>query len=450
MAPFAKTGGLADVAGSLPAALGELGMEVTVVMPRYRGIPVTKKRLSEKVRIYFIENEAYFNRAFLYGNERGDYPDNLERFAYFCRRALALAKELGFKPDVLHAHDWHTALLPVLLKTEFLSDPFFKKTKSILTIHNLAYQGVFPARAFAGLGLDPELFSIRGFEFYGKMNLLKAGMLFADALSTVSPAYAREIQTEEFGCGLEGVIRERKDRLRGILNGIDTRFWNPARDARIKRRFSWRNPQAKEEDKLDFQERHGLEKDASIPLFGMVSRLVQQKGVDLLLEAAAAFLSRRVQLAFLGEGDGAYQAVFRDVVKRHPGKAAAFFRFHPEEAHRIYAASDFFLMPSLFEPCGLGQLIALRYGALPVARRTGGLADTVVDADEDPRRGNGFVFDRYAAHTFMGALKRALVAFSDTARFETLRRRAMKLDFSWEKSAKEYVKFYREISKGSE
>lgn len=444
-APFAKTGGLADVAGSLPLALGRLGAEVALFMPRYRGLPEGKKRLSEKVTVYFIENEVYFNRASLYGNEGFDYPDNPKRFAFFSHQVFSLTKEIQFQPDILHVHDWQAALVPVILKTKLNKDPFFKKTKTLLTIHNLAYQGVFPDWWYPELGLDRGLFTIGGFEFYGKINLLKAGILFADALNTVSPNYAREIQTEEYGCGLEGVIKKRAKALRGILNGIDTDVWDPEKDRDIKKRYSIRDPKGKEACKADLQKSRGFKANPAIPVFGIVSRLAQQKGVDLLVDIADTFLSQKAQLVLLGDGDKTLEAAFKAIVKRHPKNASAHLGFNAVEAHRIYAGSDFFLMPSAFEPCGLGQLISLRYGTLPIVRRTGGLADTIVDVAAEPKRGNGFVFEGHNARELLRAIGRAQMLFGDQKRLGGLRTRAMKADFSWGKSAKAYMKFYKEI-----
>lgn len=446
IAPFAKTGGLADVAGSLPFALEHHGVSVMMVMPRYRGIAARKKQLSENVRIHFVEHEDYYNRASLYGTGDGDYPDNLKRFTYFCDSALALAKEAGFQPDIVHAHDWQAALLPVFLKTKNAEDPFFKSARSVMTIHNIVYQGVFPHRQFADTGLDESLFSTDTFEFYGKANLLKAGIVFADAVTTVSATYAKEIQTRECGAGLEGVLHK-KERVTGILNGLDTGFWNPAKDKKIKAMYSASNLEGKALCKADLQKACGFEADPAIPLFGMVTRLVEQKGLDLLTEIADAFLSGKAQFVLLGEGEAVYKTAFTNIAKRHPGKAKAFLGFDAHEAHRIYAGSDFFLMPSIFEPCGLSQLISLKYGTLPIVRHTGGLADTIRDIDTEPETGNGFVFYGRAPEKFLEAIRRAEVLFHDAARFDTIRRRGMKADFSWEKSAVQYVHFYKELLK---
>jgi starch synthase len=443
--PFAQTGGLGEVAGSLPMALGKLGLEVAVMMPRYRGISRLKKRLSRNVTVYFVEHEAYFNRAFLYGNSKGDYPDNLERFVFFCREALALAKTVRFRPDVLHAHDWQTALLPVLLKTQASGDSFFEKTKTLLTVHNLQYQGIFPHKLYPALGLDEKLFDVNGFEFYGKINLLKAGLLMSDALSTVSPTYAREILTPEYGFGLEGVVQTRADRLRGILNGIDENVWDPAKDRWIKKRYSAGHPKAKEINKTALQQTCGFEVNPRIPVFGMVTRLAEQKGLDLLSEIMETFLSKKIQLVILGDGDHAYETAYRGFARKHAENCSVSLGFGAAESHPIYAGVDFLLMPSLFEPCGLGQMIGLKYGALPVVRQTGGLADTIVDADEDPKRGNGFAFKSRRSEELLAAIDRAIAAFQDKKRFGSLRKSAMQSDFSWDQSARTYRQYYREI-----
>jgi starch synthase len=446
--PFAKTGGLADVAASLPVALGKLGVETAVMMPRYRKLGPAPRKLSKRVTVYFIESDAYFNRSSLYGNEGGDYPDNLQRFSFFSHEVLNLAKKIKFRPDIVHVNDWQTAVVPVLLKTKLASDPFFKKSKTLLTIHNLQYQGHFPERLFPELGFDRTLFSINGFEYYGKVNLLKAGILYADAVSTVSPTYAGEIQTAEYGYGLEGVVRQRRDRLRGILNGIDVQMWNPAKDRSLQKNYSSKEPAGKQACKAALQKRCGLEVRADIPLFGMVTRLAGQKGIDILAQAASGFLSKKVQFVLLGDGDRIYERTFRNIGRRYSKNAAVYLGFNAAEAHGIYAGADFFLMPSLFEPCGLGQMISFRYGALPVARRTGGLSDTVVDIDLNPRKANGISFDEPTPEAFLTAVQRAIKLFGERKRFKALQRRVMALDFSWKRSAREYLKFYRQILGG--
>lgn len=443
--PFAKTGGLADVAGTLPLELGRLGIEVLVAMPRYRGILARKKRLTENVNIVFVENEAYFNRSSLYGNEKGDYSDNLERFAFFCKRSLELTKELGFQPDIVHANDWQTALLPVLLKTKYSKDPFFHKTKSLLTIHNLAYQGIFPQKHYPALELPITLFSIDGFEFYGKINLLKAGILFADALSTVSPTYAAEIQTKEFGFGLEEVVKRKARDLHGILNGIDTTAWNPAQDKAIKKRFTIQTLEDKTVNKANLQKISGLVVDPAVPIFGMVTRLAEQKGLESFAEIADEFLSKDVQFVILGKGDGVYHTMFQNIGARHPKNTVIDLEFNVKAAHRIYAGCDYFIMPSLFEPCGLGQLISLRYGTVPIVRRTGGLADTIIDCGAHPKNGNGFSFDGRFSAGLMKSIGRALKIFEDKKRLKALRKTGMRADFSWKTSANKYVQLYKKM-----
>lgn len=435
------------MSGSLPLALGRIGIETLVVMPRYRGLSAADKRLTENVRIAFVENEAYFNRAGIYGNDGGDYADNLHRFAFFCDAALEVARQKGFKPDIVHAHDWQTALAPVLLKTKLKNDPFFKNARTLLTVHNLAFQGTFPAKQFADLGLDKELFSVNGFEFFGKLSLLKAGLLFADAISTVSPTYAKEIQTHEYGCGLEGVVRGRAGDLTGILNGIDNSVWNPNTDKRIKRKFSAAEPAGKAGCKAELQKVCGLEVNPEIPVFAIVSRLTEQKGLELVSEVADEWLSKKVQLVVLGEGDGVYHTTLRNIAARYPKTTDVNLGFDAEEAHRIYAGCDFFLMPSFFEPCGLGQMIALRYGAVPIVRKTGGLADTIVDADADARRGNGFVFESRLGGALMKAIERALAAYADRERFLKIMKTGMKCDFSWKRSAARYRETYQSLLK---
>ncbi len=443
--PFAKTGGLADVAGSLPVALGELGVDVAVMMPRYRGIRYHKKKMARRVEAYFVDHESYFNRSSLYGNEKGDYPDNLKRFSFFCHQALFLAKQIGFRPDIVHAHDWQTALLSVILKTKSADDPFFQKTKSLLTIHNLAYQGVFPYSRFSDTEMDPSLFSVEGFEFYGKVNLLKAGILFADAISTVSTGYAREILTKEYGCALEGVLALRKNRLSGILNGIDTKEWDPKRDGALASTYSSKTLLEKRANKSWLQNHFKLAPSLEKPLLAMVSRLVDQKGLDILLGALDALAAKEVQFILLGEGEKQYHSAFLQMAKRHPHSVGVHLGFDSQLAHKVYAGADFIMMPSIFEPCGLGQMIGLRYGTIPIVRRTGGLADTVVDAAHPSARGNGFVFTEPTSPELYKCVERAAKFYANKKSFRDLQANAMKQDFSWQKSAQDYVNLYKKI-----
>lgn len=446
VAPFAKTGGLADVAGSLPLALGKLGVKVMVTMPKYRGITDNEKKISPNVTVHFIEQENYYNRASLYGGPKGDFPDNLDRFSFFCEQSLRLAKGSGFKPNVVHAHDWQGALLPVYLKTKFSKDPFFQKTRSLLTIHNLAYQGIFSRKEYEAAGLPDSLFTIEGFEFYGRANLLKAGIIFADAVSTVSPTYAKEIETKEFGFGLEGVLKSREENLRGILNGLDYDEWDPSTDERIRTKYSTGRMRGKAECKRELQRAAGLEIDSEIPVFGMVTRLTEQKGLDILSEISDAFLSLGAQFVLLGDGERVYQTTFKNIEARNKTRAKMYFGFDATSAHAIYAGADFFLMPSYFEPCGLSQMISMRYGTLPIVRHTGGLADTVRDCDLEPVRGNGIVFQGPSPEKLLDATRRAVRLFADKKRFARHRRVAMLEDYSWKKSAQAYKDFYKSWS----
>ncbi len=431
--------------GSLPLALGRLGLELLIVTPRHRGVSQASGRLAPNVEIHFVEHEAYFNRSGVYGNGGGDYEDNLQRFSFLCQEAIKTAQAKNFKPDLIHAHDWQTALLPAYLKTILRNDPFFQNTKSVLTIHNLAYQGQFPHRLYPETGMGEEWFSVDGFEFHGRANLLKAGILFADGVNTVSPTYAREIQTDEFGFGLDGVVRRRQNVLRGFLNGIDVEMWNPKTDRHIPKNYSAEDLTGKTECKSALQKACGLEQNAETPVLAIVSRLAEQKGFEIFSEIADKILSENVQLVLLGEGDSVYHTLFQNIRARHVRKVFIQIGFDAEAAHRIYSGADLFLMPSFFEPCGLGQMISLRYGTIPVVRKTGGLADTVVDVDQNPIAGNGFVFEKRSPENFYEAIRRALTQFGQKEKWKALQQRGMCQDFSWDKSAVEYKKYYEEI-----
>ncbi len=426
-------------------ALASQGVEFVIMMPRYRGIEQDQLKLSDNVSVYFITNEEYFNRASLYGNEKGDYPDNLKRFTFFCREALTQVEKIGFKPDLVHANDWQTALLPVLLKTEFKNHAFFQKTKSLLTLHNVAYQGAFGFSEYLETKLDESLFHVDAFEFYGRANLLKAGIVYADAINTVSPTYAKEILTRDYAFGLEGVLKKREDVLSGILNGIDTLFWNPETDTRIAATYSSQDLLGKAVCKKALQKSMGLEVDATIPIFAIVSRLAEQKGIEFFSEIADTFLAKRVQFVLLGDGDAVYHTMMQNIAKRHPKNAAVHLGFNSAEAHEVYAGADFFMMPSFYEPCGLGQMISLRYGSIPVVRHTGGLADTVFDVSENVKAGNGLVFKGHSPEKFLEALMRAVKLFEDSKKLAALRKQGMKNDFSWDRSAQEYKKLYLKI-----
>lgn len=452
--PFAKTGGLADVTGALPIALEERGEEVIVIMPRYKAIQdscisgrqakFNIKRLSDNVsysttgkniKVYFIENDNYFNRDTLYGDKTGDYKDNLDRFSYYCKRAVELLKEINFKADIIHVHDWQAALIPVYLKTIFAKDHFYKNTKTVLTIHNIGYQGLFPKEEFTKLGLDSGLFGIDGLEFYDKVNILKGGMIFSDVINTVSSTYSREIQTKEFGFGLEGVLNKRNNSVFGIINGLDYTIWNPETDKYTAKNFSAKDILGKAKDKEGLQAFCNLPLKKDCPLFGIVSRLAQQKGFDILAEGIDTICKMDLQLVILGTGDLKYHLIMEDMVKKYPEVISLHLKFDDPLAHKIYAGSDVFLMPSKYEPCGLGQLISFRYGTIPLVFKTGGLADTV-------NKDNGFIFDTYSSDALIKAIKQAGAVFKDKTKWDALVKKAMKLDFSWDESAKKYLQLY--------
>lgn len=445
--PFAKTGGLADVAGALPLALEKAGEEVVIIMPGYKAVKSLKLKVEslkkgiscsitgKNIKVYLIENEAYFNRDGLYGEKSGDYADNLERFSYYTKRALELMKEIKFKPDIVHCHDWQSALIPVYLKTLYKDDPFYKKTKTVLTIHNIGYQGLFPKEEFPKLGLNWDIFNMEMLEFYGKINILKGGMVFSDIINTVSPTYSKEIQEKEFGFGLEGVLQKRRSSLFGIINGLDYSIWNPQTDKFIAANYSAKDIKGKLKAKEDLQRLCKLPFKPDVPLFGIVSRLAEQKGFDILAQAINTICKMELQLVILGTGDLKYHLILEDIVKKYPKIISLHLKFDDELAHKIYAGSDIFLMPSKYEPCGLGQMISLRYGTLPLVFKTGGLADTV-------NKGNGFVFDQYNKEALVKTINEAMQAFKNKKKWAAFVNEAMKCNFSWEASAKKYLQLY--------
>jgi len=450
--PFAKTGGLADVAGALPLALEEEAQEVIIAMPRYKMISEAKfkiQRLSENIsyttygkniKVYLIENDAYFNRDGLYGDKTGDYKDNLDRFSYYCKRTLELLKEIKFKPDIIHIHDWQACLIPVYLKSLFANDAFYKNIRTVLTIHNIGYQGLFSKDQFPRLGLDWSLFNIEGLEFYDQINILKGGMEFSDIINTVSPTYSKEIQTKEFGFGLDGLLIKRRNSVFGILNGLDYNIWDPQTDKFIAKNYSVKEANEKNKNKRDLQELCKLPTKQEIPLFGIVSRLAEQKGFDILAEGINEICKMGLQLVILGTGDIKYHELLGDIVKKYPKVISLYLKFDDALAHKIYAGSDIFLMPSKYEPCGLGQLISLRYGTIPLVFKTGGLADTV-------NENNGFIFDEYSKDALIKTVKNSIKAFEDKKKWAGLVARAMKCNFSWEASAKKYLELYAKAGK---
>ncbi len=447
VAPFSKTGGLADVAGSLPLALHKLGVDIRIVTPRYKSVKVfgNEARLNNDVPVYFIEHEGYFMRDNLYGDKSGDYRDNLERFAFFSRGALEFLKDLDFKPDIIHCNDWQTALICVYLKTIFKDDPFYRGIKTIFTVHNIGYQGLFPKEHFPRTGLPPDLFTIDGLEFYDKVNILKGGLIFSDAITTVSPTYAKEIQTREFGYGLDGVLTQRKDSLFGIVNGIDYNEWNPSKDKELQFHFSAAKIEGKYNNKKMLQMEGGLKENEDAPLIGIISRLADQKGLDIISRIIEPLLKTEAQLILLGTGEEKYHILFEGMKMKYSEKASIHLKFDAILAKVIYAGSDMFLMPSRYEPCGLGQLISLRYGTIPIVRKTGGLADTIAEYNPKTEQGNGFVFEKYDAKELLRAIGRALDLYKNKNAWRKLVLNAMKCDFSWEGSAKKYIELYLKI-----
>ncbi len=464
--PFAKTGGLADVAGALPKALRELGHDVRVCMPRYsrieperfqlekvlenievpidstcEAVSVLQGEIGRDIPVYMIDHEGYFGREGLYG-----YPDDGERFILYCRAALEAVRRLDWAPDIVHCHDWHTAIVPNWLKTIYRDDPFFGGTASVYTIHNLQYQGVFGKRILEIAGIDAYEFDHQSdlSELGNVVDLMARGIRYADIISTVSERYAEEVLTPEFGERLDPILRERREHLHGVLNGLDYDQYSPATDQFISQRFDIDSLEKRVRNKHDLQREAALPERANVPLIGMVSRLVDQKGFDILSEAYEAMMTTLdLQFVLLGTGDQHYHNVFTNLRQRYPDKTSIFLTFNASLAQKIYAGSDMFLMPSLFEPCGLGQMAAMRYGSVPIVRSTGGLADTVEDVD--PRRdvGNGFVFERYDAMSLFAAVTRAVETYKYKEQWQRIQRRGMERDFSWAASARRYTELYR-------
>jgi starch synthase len=451
--PFAMTGGLADVAGSLPAALQALGNEAAVLLPRYRSVPLAQaRRIYDDLPIwlagthyatsiyqigayYFLDCPQLYDRDGLYGNVRGDYPDNHIRFAVLCRAALEVARRI-FRPQIIHCHDWQAALVPSYLRTIFAGDPTFAGIKTLLTIHNLGYQGLFPKQALAEIGLDSTLFHPGALEFFGRVNLLKGGLLYSDALNTVSKRYAQEIQTPEYGFGLDGVLRERSSVLAGILNGADYTSWNPETDPYIPAHYSVRDLSGKRVCKESLLRQFGL--SGKGPLIGIISRLVDQKGTDLVTKIGETLAKLEVSFIALGSGEPKYEQLLQDLAVAYPTKVGIRIGYDDPLAHRIEAAADMFLMPSRYEPCGLNQIYSLRYGTIPIVRATGGLDDTI---DED----TGFKFENYTAAALLAAIQAALAEYRQPEKWTARMLRAMSKDFSWDVSAHEYSKLYAGI-----
>ena len=462
--PFAKTGGLADVASALPKALAAQGHDIRLVMPLYRqidrvkgairpthiAIPVSfgprvltgwvwEGRLPKTdVIVYFIDCPLLFDRDGLYQVQGKDFPDNLERFSFFSQAALRMLQAIQWQPEVVHCHDWQSALASVHLAHGAIArEPFFSSMASILTIHNLAYQGLFPPDQWWLTNLPPSLFSLQGLEFYGQINCLKGGLVSAGMLTTVSPTYAREIQTQEFGCGLDGVLRERRQDVIGILNGIDMDEWNPQADPHIAAPYSAANPKGKAACKRALQTSQRLPERGDL-LIGMIQRLADQKGIDIVVRAFEELMTLPVQVVILGTGDPAYHQQLEALAKRFPKQLAINLTFNNALAHQIEAGADAFLMASRFEPCGLNQMYSMRFGTIPLVKRVGGLADTVVDGT------TGFVFEEHAAAALVETVKRALAAFENRRAWSQLMQTGMRADFSWTRSASDYLNVYKQ------
>ena len=461
--PFSKTGGLADVIEALPKALMALGHEVAVVLPRYRGtkaaivLPSLTIPLGAQlrfpsiadgtaiagVRYYFVDDPVCFDRPQLYGEGGKDYPDNPERFGEFCRAAIEVAKRV-WPADVIHCHDWQSALVPVWLRTLYARDPLVGNLPIVFTIHNMGYHGLFPRDVLARVGIPVEAFHPGGIEFFGQVNLLKAGLVFSDYLTTVSRKYAQEIQTPEYGHGLDGVVRSRADRLVGILNGVDYSAWSPEKDTYIAMNYSAKDLAGKQACKQDLLRVFGLpQDDLARPVIGIVSRFVDQKGFDLIAETADEILGEDVALVVLGTGDPKYEQLFRKLAARFPERVGVKIAYDNAIAHKIEAGADIFLMPSRYEPSGLNQMYSLRYGTVPVVRATGGLDDTIEQFDLQHGTGTGFKFTPYTGDALVDCIRQALHHYSHGRIWRRIQLNGMAKDFSWKASAAEYAKLYK-------
>jgi len=461
--PFCKTGGLADVIEALPKALVAQGHDVAVVLPRYRNMPIKSVVIKSMtvpmgtalrfpsiadggrqggVQYFFVDDPEYFDRDQLYGVAGKDYPDNAERFAEFARASIELTKQLWL-PEVIHCHDWQSALVPVLLRTSYQADPQLSGVPVIFTIHNMGYHGLFKRDVLARLGLPETLFTIDGLEFFGHVNFLKGGLIFADYLTTVSRKYAEEIQTTEYGHGLDGVVRTRADRLVGILNGVDYSVWNPEVDSLIAARYSAKDLSGKQACKRDLLTQFQLpEENLGRPLIGIVSRFADQKGFDLLARISDLLMEEDLAIVALGAGEPKHERMFRELAQEFPKRLAVKIAYDNVLAHKIEAGADIFLMPSRYEPCGLNQIYSLRYGTVPVVRATGGLDDTIEPFDRATGRGTGFKFSEYTGEALLGALRQALAVYADKTLWRRLETNGMAKDFSWNASALEYGRLY--------
>ena len=465
--PFAKTGGLADVVGTLPKALQKLKVDARIIVPLYGDVPETFRLQMrhiatetvqlgwrrqhcglfqmeyEGIPVYFVDNEYYFRRKGLY-----NFYDEAERFGFFSKAVLDVLPRLDWIPDIIHCHDWHVGMIPVLLRSQYCRAPWCSTIKTLCTIHNLEYQGIFPQNVLGDMfNLEHDSKAVKGLEFFGMINFLKGGLEYADYIGTVSPSYAREIQTRYWGEKLDGVLSRRSDRLVGIVNGIDNELYDPAKDPALFANFSTRSLKGKAVNKSQLQESLGLEQKADAMLIGIVSRLVKAKGFELVQRVLDEILTENVQLVVLGTGDPHFQDVFRDAARRYPDRVSTNIGYDDTLARRIYAASDLLFMPSQKEPCGVSQLIAMRYGSIPLVREVGGLQDTVDTFNPETNEGTGFSFTNYNAHDMLHVVRLAAQVFRDKKRWTKLVKSAMQAEHSWKTSAKEYLELYRRMLK---
>ncbi len=472
--PFIKTGGLADVTGALPRFINNKKFNVICILPFYSSIKIDRSQITEagivtipesgvclkggvfrtvlpgsSVTLYLLKYGPYFDRDGIYGDAEGDYNDNDRRFAFFCRGVFEICRLAAFKPDVIHCNDWQTGLIPLFMKTLYSNEPFFSSTATLYTIHNLAFHGIFdPGRVINITGLPWSIYSMYGAEFYGNFSFQKSGIYYADFINTVSRRYSEEIQSPESGMGLDGLLRSRKATLAGILNGVDYDTWDPGKDKLIKTNFDITMIAAKKENTKHLCRICGLFYDSSAPVIGMVTRLTEQKGIDLTAAIIDKLMQRDIRFVLLGTGDEYYHKIFSEFAERYKGKMYISLRYDEELSHLIYAGSDIFLIPSRFEPCGLGQIISFRYGTIPVARETGGLADTIIpcrSGEEIDTGVNGFLFRDYNSGALYETLVDALNLFADKEQWGKLIDNAMKADFSWSVSAAGYEDIYRKL-----
>lgn len=468
--PYVKTGGLADVTGALLKEFRRMKKDASLILPLYsviknkfeiyktdRSFKITLGGISLNGNIwvsekssapesYFIDCKDLYGRSELYGTSNGDYSDNALRFAFFSRAVIETCIAMNLKPDIIHCNDWQTAMTALYLKTVYKDNKFFRDTSVLFTIHNLGYQGLFPASDIKFTGIDWDYFIPERLEFYGKLNFMKAGLLYSDLISTVSKTYAKEILEPESGFGLDGVLRKRKNNIYGIINGTNYNEWNPAKDSLIPANYSSDDLRGKESCKKLLLKKTGLQ-NSKLPLFGIVSRLTSQKGIDLIEGSLDKLLAAGANLVILGKGEDYYQKLLTNIAKKHRKRIFVKIGFDESLAHLIYAGCDFLLMPSKYEPCGLGQMVAMKYGTIPIARETGGLADTIHDFDHLLSKGTGFLFTDYTPSAFIEAVKRAICVFTDNKKMRKMISDSMKSDFSWKSSAEKYLRLYRKISK---